>query len=280
MTAESLREALSAATARLAAAGVESARFDAEELAAHLLEVSRTRLLTVDQIDGDAYRALIDQRADRRPLQHLTGVAHFRRVSLAVGPGVFVPRPETEVMVGRVIDFMMALPGPARVVDLCTGSGAIAAAIAGEVPDATVHAVEIDPGAHRWAMANLTGSGVVLHLADARTALAELDGTFDVVVANPPYIPVQAWESVAVEVRDHDPPAALWGGGDDGLDLVRAVELRASGLLRPGGLVAVEHADAQGASAPSVFRSCGRWRQVGDHRDLTGRDRFLTAVRI
>jgi release factor glutamine methyltransferase len=110
--------------------------------------------------------------------------------------------------------------------------------------------------------------------------LPELAGTVDVVISNPPYIPLQAWESVAVEVRDHDPAPALWGGGADGLDMIRAVETRAAALLRPGGLVAVEHADVQGNSAPAVFRASGSWRAVADHQDLAGRDRYLTALRI
>jgi len=277
---EDLQAALVAATARLAAAGVGSPRFDAEELAAHVLGVSRPELVRHHRIDAAAYADLIAAREQRRPLQHLTGVAHFRYLSLAVGPGVFVPRPETEVMVGQVIDRLRAGPAEPLVVDLCTGSGAVALSLATEVPGARVHAVEVDPVAHDWAARNLAGSGVVLHLADVRTALDELAGTVDAVVSNPPYIPLQAWESVAVEVRDHDPAPALWGGGEDGLDMIRAVEARAAVLLRPGGLVAVEHADVQGASAPDVFRASGSWRAVADYPDLAGRDRYLTALRI
>jgi release factor glutamine methyltransferase len=277
---EDLRAAVDAATARLAAAGVGSPRFDAEELAAHLLGVGRTELLRHDQLDAAAYETLITAREQRRPLQHLTGLAHFRYLSLAVGPGVFVPRPETEMMVDQVIDHLRGGPEKPLVVDLCTGSGAIALSIATEVPGARVHAVEADPVAHDWAVRNLAGSGVLLHLADARTALEELAGTVDAVISNPPYIPLQAWESVAVEVRDHDPASALWGGGEDGLDMIRAVEARAGVLLRPGGLVAVEHADVQGSSAPGLFRASGRWRAVADHPDLAGRDRYLTALRI
>jgi release factor glutamine methyltransferase len=275
-----LRAALDAATARLAAAGVGSPRFDAEELAAHVLGVGRGDLIRHERIDAAAYEELVAAREQRRPLQHLTGLAHFRYVSVAVGPGVFVPRPETEVMVDQVIAHLRAGPAEPLVVDLCTGSGAIALSIATEVPGARVHAVEVDPGAHDWAARNLAGSGVILHLADARSALPELAGTVDVVISNPPYIPLQAWESVATEVRDHDPAAALWGGGEDGLDLIRGVEARAGLLLRRDGLVAVEHADVQGAGVTAVFRGAGRWRAVADHRDLAGRDRYLTAVRV
>jgi release factor glutamine methyltransferase len=278
-TAEvALRPALARATERLAAAGVESARHDAEVLAAHTLGVRRGDLVCHDRINRAAFEALVERRAARCPLQHLTGVAHFRRVSLAVGPGVFVPRPETEVMVGHVVEFLGTLPAGARVADLGTGSGTIALSLATEVPGTEVHAVEVDPAAHAWAVRNLAGSTVTLYLADARTALAEFAGTFDVVVSNPPYIPLQAWESVAPEVRDHDPAAALWSGGD-GLEMVRVVARRAAELLRPGGLVAVEHAEVQAQRAPAVFRSAGDWRAVADHRDLTGRDRFVTAIR-
>jgi len=274
-----LRAAIGAASARLTAAGVATARFDAEELAAHVLGVARSDLVRHDRIDLEHYEALIERRAARHPLQHLTGVAHFRRLSLAVGPGVFVPRPETEVMVGQVIEFLRSLGPAPRVVDLGTGSGVIALSLATEVPGSEVHAVEVDPRAHAWAARNLAGSGVQLHLADAAGALPELDGAVDAVVSNPPYIPHDAWESVAAEVRDHDPDLALWGGGPDGLDTIRLVEARAAALLRPGGLVAVEHADLQGSSAPAIFRATGRWRAVHDHRDLSGRDRFLTGLR-
>jgi release factor glutamine methyltransferase len=272
-----LRPAVAAAEARLAAAGVPSPRFDAEELAAHVLGIRRTELAAYDEIDEAAYEALVAARAQRRPLQHLTGVAHFRYVSVAVGPGVFVPRPETEVMVGWLVDTLRAAPPGARVVDLGTGSGAIALSLATEVPGVEVHAVEVDEGAYDWAARNLAGSGVRLYLADAADALPDLDGTVDAVVSNPPYIPHAAWESVAPEVRDHDPAAALWGGGGDGLDVVRAVERTAARLLAPGGVIALEHADAQGRTAPAVFTGAGRWTDIRDHQDLTGRDRFLTA---
>ncbi|HEY3604285.1 MAG TPA: peptide chain release factor N(5)-glutamine methyltransferase [Sporichthyaceae bacterium] len=277
---QDVRAAIERATSRLAAAGVGSPRFDAEELAAHVLGIARADLVRHDRIDADTYEALIAARELRRPLQHLTGLAHFRYLSVAVGPGVFVPRPETEVMVDQVIDHLRAGPAEPLVVDLCTGSGAVALSIATEVPGARVHAVEVDPIAHDWAARNLAGSGVILHLADARTALPELDGTVDVVISNPPYIPLQAWESVATEVRDHDPAAALWGGGEDGLDLIRGVEARAALLLRRDGLVAVEHADVQRVGVTAVFGGSGRWRAVADHQDLAGRDRYLTALRV
>ena len=217
----------------------------------------------------------IARRAAREPLQHLTGTAYFRHVSLAVGPGVFVPRPETELLAGWAIEATLGLEAPV-VVDLCTGSGAIARAVADEAPHATVHAIELDPAAHAWAERNLAGTGIDLRRGDLATAFPELDGTVDVVVCNPPYIPLEAWESVAAEARDHDPHLALFSGAD-GLDAIRALEQRAAELLRAGGVVGAEHADVQGGSAPAVFAAAGRWADVRDHRDLAGRPRFVTA---
>jgi release factor glutamine methyltransferase len=272
---------LADAVRRLSDAGVASPEADAEILLAHVLETDRSRLVLVDEVadeDRAAYDALVGRRVAREPLQHLTGRAYFRHVELAVGPGVFVPRPETELLAGWVVDQARGL-GSSRapvVVDLGTGSGAIAKAVADEVPHARVHAVELDEAAHGWATTNLAGTGVDLRLGDLGTAFDELASTVDVVVSNPPYIPLDAWESVALEVRDHDPALALWSGAD-GLDAMRAVEARAAVLLAPGGVVGVEHADAQGESAPAVFATTGRWVDVRDHRDLAGRPRFVTA---
>jgi release factor glutamine methyltransferase len=162
------------------------------------------------------------------------------------------------------------------VVDLCTGSGAIALSVAGEVPAAQVHAVELGDAAHDWATRNLAGSGVDLRHGDMAGAFEDLDGTVDVVVCNPPYIPLEAYESVAPEARDHDPALALFSG-DDGLDAMRVVERVAARLLRPLGVVGAEHADVQGESAPAVFAATGRWSDVRDHRDLAGRSRWTTA---
>jgi release factor glutamine methyltransferase len=213
-------------------------------------------------------------------LQHLTGTAAFRHVELAVGPGVFVPRPETELLAGWGIDRareVTATAGrPPVVVDLCTGSGAIALSVATEVPTAEVHAVELDRDAWRWAARNLEGSGVDLREGDMAGAFDDLAGTVDVVLCNPPYIPLDAYESVEPEARDHDPQLALFSG-DDGLAALRVLEQVAAGLLRRGGAVGAEHADVQGESAPAVFSATGRWAEVRDHPDLTGRPRFLTA---
>lgn len=269
---------LAEATATLEAAGVESARHDAESLLTHVTGVPRLALVTMAKPDGiqkDAFLKLVDERASRIPLQHLTGSAAFRYVDLEVGPGVFVPRPETELLAGWAIDHAKTLTDPV-VVELCAGSGAISLSVVHEVPRARVHAVELDEPAYEWAQRNLAGTGVDLRLGDMADAFGDLDGAVDIVVANPPYIPLDAWESVAPEVRDHDPSLALWSG-DDGLDAMRVLEQTAWRLLKPGGVVGAEHADAQGESAPGVFT--GRWTNVRDNQDLARRPRFVTATK-
>lgn len=275
----STRSLLEDAEAALTQAGVASPRVDAELLLSHVTGVPRSLLLVAarpNDLQRRSYLELVDARAQRVPLQHLTGSAAFRLVDLEVGPGVFVPRPETEVLAGWAIEQAVLIDGP-RVVDLCTGSGAIALAVVHEVPGATVHAVELDEIAFGWAQRNLSGTGVDLRLGDAADAFTDLDGQVDVVVSNPPYIPLDAWESVAPEVRDHDPALALWSG-DDGLDAIRMIEATAWRLLKPGGVIGVEHADAQGDSAPAVFGE--RWSDVRDHPDLAGRPRFVTATKL
>jgi release factor glutamine methyltransferase len=273
-----IRPVLAAAAARLREAGVASPDHDAAVLLAHVLGVERSQLPLVHDVAPEAldrYDALVARRATREPLQHLTGLAWFRHVELAVGPGVFVPRPETELLAGWAVEAAQALAQPV-VVDLCTGSGAIAKSLAHEVPHARVHAVELDEPAHRWAEQNLVGTGVDLRLGDFATAFDDVAGTVDVVVCNPPYVPLEAWESVATEARDHDPHLALFSGAD-GLDAIRVLARRAAVLVRPGGVVGVEHADVQGQSVPAIFSGTGRWTEVRDHHDLAGRPRFTTA---
>ena len=249
-----LLDEVALAALRLADAGVESPRTDAELIAASVHNVRRGELHTVPDCEFDArFWAEIARRAAREPLQHITGSAHFRYLELDVGPGVFVPRPETEVMAGWAIDRLGKMDVAEPVVaDLGTGSGAIALAIGQEVPRARVHAVEGDPLARAWAERNVskyvasdpyTAGRVMLHGGDFADALGELDGTVDLVISNPPYIPVGAY--VEPEVSEYDPPAALWSG-TDGLDAIRAVERTARRLLRPGGLLAVEHGGAAG----------------------------------
>ena len=277
-----IRDLLGRAAVRLGRAGVASPDFDAAELLAHVLGTTRPGLALRDEVTPEqsrVYGALVARRAAREPLQHLTGSAPFRHVELAVGPGVFVPRPETELLAGWAVDAARAVAARGRapvVVDLCTGSGAIALSLAGEVPEAEVHAVELDEEAHRWAARNLAGSGVDLRHGDMAEAFPDLDGCVDVVVCNPPYIPLDAYESVAPEARDHDPAAALFSG-TDGLEALRVLERVAARLLGPSGVVGAEHADVQGESAPAVFVAAGRWCDVRDHPDLAGRPRFLTA---
>ncbi len=287
-----LLDEIALATARLAEAGVESPRADAEIIAAHVHQVKRAELHTVPDSEFDArFWVDIGRRENREPLQHITGCAYFRYLELDVGPGVFVPRPETEVMTGWAIDRLRAMDVAAPVaVDLGTGSGAIALSIAREVPRAIVHAVEGDPLARSWSERNITrhvdgytAGRVLLHAgdfvsADPRSGLGELAGlagNVDLVVSNPPYIPLGS--VVPPEVGEYDPPAALWSGAD-GLDAVRAVERVARWLLRPGGLVAVEHSDQQGAAVFWVFAEEAGWRDTTNHKDLSRRDRFVTAA--
>ncbi|WP_043446095.1 peptide chain release factor N(5)-glutamine methyltransferase [Arthrobacter sp. L77] len=274
-----MEEALRAAERQLRAAGVPSPRVDAELLAAHLLGVSRGRLRALALIGSpvpEGFQALVDERARRVPLQHLTGVAYFRRVELAVGPGVFVPRPETETVAQLVIDRALGLAVP-RIVDLGTGSGAIAAAVADEVPGAEVYAVELSDLALAWAGPNLARFGVHLVQGDLATALPEHDGSFDVVVSNPPYIPAEA-VPIEPEVAEHDPRMALYGGGADGMELPRAAAGSAARLLRPGGYFVMEHAEVQAPWVAAFLERTGVWTAVTTHQDLGGRDRATSAV--
>ncbi|MHA7274923.1 peptide chain release factor N(5)-glutamine methyltransferase [Arthrobacter sp. Hz1] len=278
--AESLEDALRRATALLTDAGVPSPGVDAHLLAAHLLGEAVGRVKTLSLIGAappDGYFDLVAERCRRIPLQHITGIAHFRRVALEVGPGAFIPRPETESVAQLAIDHALTVARP-RVVDLGTGSGAIAAAIADEVPSADVYAVEYSPLAHAWAERNLAGRGVTLILGDLRDALGDEDGTFDVVVSNPPYIPSAAVPREP-EVADHDPKIALYGGGEDGLELPVAAMLSAARLLVAGGYFVLEHAEVQAPAMAALMGSDPRWSTVRTHQDLTGRDRSTSALR-
>ena len=287
-----LLDEIALATARLAEAGVDSPRTDAEVIAANVHQVKRGELHTVPDSEFDArFWVDVSRRANREPLQHITGRAFFRYLELDVGPGVFVPRPETEVMTGWVIDRLREMDVAEPVaVDLGTGSGAIALSIAQEVPRASVLAVEADPLARSWAERNITryvnsytAGRVLLHPGDFVSAdfnvglgeLASLAGSVDVVVSNPPYIPFGS--VVPPEVGEYDPPAALWSGAD-GMDAIHAVERVARWLLRPGGLVAVEHGAQQGAAVYWVFSEEAGWRDTRNNKDLAQRDRFVTST--
>ena len=282
---DSLSALLRAAVQRLADAGVPDPLVDAELLVGHVLGRTRGEVQAaavrgdeMSETDAAALEALLERRAAREPLQHLTGRAAFRHLELAVGPGVFVPRPETETVVQFAIDALLESATPAPVaVDLGTGSGAIAMAMATEVPHATVFAVERSPEAHAWAARNTASAeNLTLVLGDLATAFDELRGTVDVVISNPPYVPDDAVPRDP-EVRLHDPSAALYGG-PDGLDVVRVISRRALELLHAGGTLVLEHGELQGDSIRAILEGDG-WRAAATHQDLTRRDRATTALR-
>lgn len=281
----SLAALLRDAAARLAAAGVPDPLVDAELLAGYVLGIRRGAVqaaaITGDVVsDADAatLEALVTRREAREPLQHITGTAPFRHLELAVGPGVFVPRPETETVVQFAIDALLEAPEPAPIgIDLGTGSGAIALAMATEVPHARIFAAELSPDAFPWAERNTGGvANLTLVNEDLREAFRDLDGTASVVISNPPYVPDAAVPRDP-EVRLFDPAMALYGG-EDGLDIVRVLSTRALELLRPGGLLVIEHGELQGEQIRSILASDG-WRAAATHRDLTLRDRATTALR-
>ncbi|MCO1598125.1 peptide chain release factor N(5)-glutamine methyltransferase [Micromonospora sp. RHAY321] len=280
----------SAAVARaaraLTAAGVGPARVEAELLAAYVLGVPRGRLALADDLTGDQadrLDELVRRRADREPLQHLTGLAGFRHLELAVGPGVFVPRPETELLAGWGVEQARGRPDP-LVVDLCSGSGAIALAVAQELPNARVIAVERSPAALAWLRRNaaerVAAGGRPIEVVEADVTapdlLADLVGRVDVLLCNPPYVPVDV--VVSPEVAGHDPAEAVFGG-TDGLAVIRPVITRAAALLRPGGAFGVEHDDTHGAAVPGLLAEDGRFADVTERLDLTGRPRYATASR-
>ncbi|MCI1017746.1 peptide chain release factor N(5)-glutamine methyltransferase [Microbacterium sp. C5A9] len=285
MPETSLASLVHAAAQRLAEAGVPDPLVDAELLMAHVRGARRgevqAAIIRGDVVGEDeqaAVEALVGRRAAREPLQHITGTAPFRHLELAVGPGVFVPRPETETVVQFAIDALLTAPDPAPVaVDLGTGSGAIALAMATEVPHARVYATELSPDAFPWARRNTEGvANLTLVNEDLAQAFREIDGTASVVISNPPYVPDAAIPRDP-EVRLFDPAMALYGG-EDGLDIVRVLSVRALELLRPGGLLVIEHGELQGEEIRSILTREG-WRAAATHRDLTLRDRATTALR-
>ncbi|MFD5225126.1 peptide chain release factor N(5)-glutamine methyltransferase [Microbacterium sp. NPDC058342] len=282
---ESLAARLRAIAQQLADAGVPDPLVDAELLLGHVHGIGRGELQAavmrgdlLDDAETGRLDALVARRCEREPLQHLTGVAAFRHVELAVGPGVFVPRPETETVVQFAIDALLESADPAPVaIDLGTGSGAIALAMATEVPHARVHAVERSADAHAWAVRNTArADNLTLVHGDLATAFDELRGTASVVISNPPYVPDDAVPRDP-EVRLHDPAQALYGG-PDGLDVVRIISRRARQLLRPGGLLVLEHGELQGEQIRAILSGDG-WRAAATHQDLTRRDRATTALR-
>ena len=277
------------ATEVLSRAGIDSAHVDAALLLASVMKVERSQLspfMEVPLVEEATFHELIAQRAKRIPLQHLTGVAYFRYLTLSVGQGVFVPRPETELLAQVGIEYLCTRQAPRIAVDLCSGSGAIALALATEVPNTTVYAVEKSAEAFEWLKQNVAQhtdqlarvhSQVHCHLGDATdvTMLAHLAGSVDAVLSNPPYIP-DAMIPRDAEVRDFDPSQALFGG-PDGLDVVRGVDQVARALLKPGGFIGIEHADVQGQRLPELLAQSGVWTEIADHLDYNQLPRFTTA---
>jgi release factor glutamine methyltransferase len=272
------------ATARLAAAGIETARVDAVILAGHVLGASRGRVEAM-ALAGESLSAaqvahldvLVARRAGREPLQHVTGVAPFRTIVVEVGPGVFIPRPETEVVAGFAIGALRRL-GPGAVgVDLGTGSGAIALAMAVEVPGSRIIAVEKSHAAWSFARRNIDriAPAVSLVHADLTTALTSLDHEADVIVSNPPYVPARC-RPADREARS-DPARALYGG-PDGLEVIRLIAARAMRSIAAGGVLVLEHGAEQGADVRGILTRHG-WSAPATHRDLTGRDRVTIASR-
>ncbi|MFM8927253.1 MAG: peptide chain release factor N(5)-glutamine methyltransferase [Rhodoluna sp.] len=281
-----IAELLEEITEKFAAAGIESAKVDAELLLAFVLKTSRGELLTksitgseIGEGELQEISPLIARRVAREPLQHLTGTAFFRQLELNVGPGVFVPRFETETVVQKAIDFLreMNLNAPVAV-DLATGSGAIALSIATELPNTRVFAIELSKEALHYTRQNFAkySPNSVLVQGDLFEAFSELDGTVDLVISNPPYIPNEMIP-VYPEVHLHDPQLALYGG-DDGLDIVRRVEQVARRLLREGGKLVIEHADMQAEAVRELFAQ-NFWSDVITFQDLAGRDRMVSATR-
>ncbi|MCU1544377.1 MAG: protein-(glutamine-N5) methyltransferase, release factor-specific [Microbacteriaceae bacterium] len=286
-----MQTALTGAVSLLTLAGVPDPRVDAELLIGHVLGLNRGEVqakavtdAAILPIDAERVVELVERRAAREPLQHITGRAPFRSLDLAVGPGVFVPRPETEQVVQLAIDALRAATVPEFVdgpiaVDLGTGTGAIALAMATEVPHARVYGVEVSPLAFVWTKQNFRESGATNAtpvFTDLAVALPELDGTVAVVISNPPYIPSAAIPRDP-EVRLFDPEIALYGG-EDGLDVVRKVSATATRLLHSGGTLVIEHGELQSGEIAALLRADG-WRAIASHRDLVGRDRATSALR-
>jgi release factor glutamine methyltransferase len=282
-----LSAALRRAVDRLSRVGITDPAVDAELLAAHVLGTGRGAVQAaairgdaIDPADAERFDALVARRSSREPLQHLTGTAPFRHIELRVGPGVFVPRPETEIVAQLAIDALAAAASPSPIgVDLGTGSGAIALAMATEVPHARVFAAENSVEAFVWTRENFDAVGAdnaELAFIDLERAFPELDGTVSVVASNPPYVPDAAIPRDP-EVRFFDPPAALYGG-PDGLDVVRIVSRVGLRLAHPGGLLVIEHGEWQGVQIRELLAADG-WRAAATHPDLTLRDRATTAIR-
>lgn len=274
-----LRQAIDSAAAQLAEAGIDSARWDAEQLAAHLAGTDRGRLRFLPTPDDDflgRFHDAVVARSQRVPLQHLIGTVGFGPVLLHVGPGVFIPRPETEAILEWA--GAQSLPAQPVIVDACTGSGALAVALSRQWPGGRVIGIDDSEPALDYARRNAEGTGVELVRADISTPglLPELDGRVDLVVSNPPYVPDGA--VLDPEVSQYDPSHAVFGG-PDGMAVIPVVVARAASWLRPGGLFAVEHDDTTSALTVDCINRTGLFTDVVARHDLAGRPRFVTARR-
>jgi release factor glutamine methyltransferase len=276
-------EAIEIATDKFSAAGVQSPSIDAEILCAFVLGVSRkdlVQLIVLEQSFPEnkiqQFHSAVSRREKREPLQHITGLAPFRHIELEVGPGVFIPRPETEQLVSLALEKLKGISDPV-IVDMCSGSGAVAVSLATELAGARVYAVEISGEAFAYLQRNFQNYGLdvsVLRNEDLATCFDELEGKVDMVISNPPYIPNRA-VPVDLEVQLHDPALALYGG-EDGLDVVRSISSRALYLLKPSGQLLVEHADTQAAAVGQLLLARG-WQETSSFQDLAGKDRIFYA---
>jgi release factor glutamine methyltransferase len=286
----SLADLVATTTLRLEKAGVPSPQADAQLIAAHLLDISRGELVArVHRGDdaplelAEAVEALVMRREKREPLQHLLGVAPFMSFEVSVGPGVFIPRPETESLAERAIHVAQTLGVGDRgttIVDLCAGSGVLGICLAREVPWASVTAVEASDTAIPYLTQNVSrlapGVSIRHDTVDGATE-AFPPGSVDLIVSNPPYVPVGERPNEP-EVSEFDPPEALFGG-PDGMQVIEQVVAFAEGALRPGGVVIIEHANVQGASVRSLLENAG-FRLVATEQDLLARDRFTHGVAV
>jgi release factor glutamine methyltransferase len=277
-------ELLSESSSKLKEAGVISATVDAELIASFCLGISRSELALMMATNQefpkgsmDNFKLALARRIARQPLQHITGTAPFRYLELKVGPGVFTPRPETEQVVGFAMEKIANLQNP-LIVDLCSGSGAIAISLATEVLGSKVFAVEKSEEAFDYLLQNAASYGLVddyLRNEDLQNSLTELDGQVDLVISNPPYIPNDAIP-IDLEVQLHEPSMSLYGGVD-GLDVIRQISIRAKKLLKSGGLLVLEHADSQ-SNAIGKLLLAGGWLEIEARADLAGKERMISAI--
>ena len=279
-----VRETLKDAKEQLALSEIDG--IDAEILLAHVLGISRMDLhnplvlertlasLGDTSIALDTFHDLLARRILHEPLQYITGIAYFRNLELKVGPGVLVPRPESELLVGAVLTHISNLPAPVSVVDLGSGSGALALAIATEAPHSRVIAVEKSDEALVWLKKNVEAIIEDLRIVHSDVSDALIGIKCDVIIANPPYI--QDESDLPRDVVEHEPAIALFGG-KDGMDAPRAFIAASSRLLKSGGLLAIEHNELQGSLIADALSH--DFQEIQLHQDLVGRPRWTSAIR-